>query len=39
MPKHVVVNPATSEGLMELAESENADVIVFGSEYRTAAGP
>jgi nucleotide-binding universal stress UspA family protein len=38
MPKHVVVNPATSEGLMELAESEKADVIAFGSEYRTAAG-
>lgn len=38
MPKHVVVNPATSVGLTELAEKENADVIVFGSEYRTAAG-
>lgn len=38
MPKHVVVNPATSVGLTELAEQENADVIVFGSEYRTAAG-
>src|ERR1700759_5199875 len=34
--KHVVVNPATSVGLMELAEREGADVIVFGSEYRTA---
>ena len=38
MPKHVVVNPATSVGLSELAEREGADVIVFGSEYRTAAG-
>jgi nucleotide-binding universal stress UspA family protein len=38
MPQHVVVNPATSVGLTELAEAENADVIVFGSEYRTAAG-
>jgi hypothetical protein len=38
MPKHVVVNPATSLGLTELAERERADVIVFGSEYRTAAG-
>jgi nucleotide-binding universal stress UspA family protein len=38
MPKYVVINPATSEGLMELAESEKADVIVFGSEYRTANG-
>jgi nucleotide-binding universal stress UspA family protein len=38
MPRHVVANPNTSVGLAELAESENADVIVFGSEYRTAAG-
>jgi nucleotide-binding universal stress UspA family protein len=38
MAKHVVVNPATSVGLIELAEQEQADVIVFGSEYRTAAG-
>lgn len=38
IPKHVVVNPATSVGLMELAEREGADVIVFGSEYRTAPG-
>ena len=38
MPKYVVVNPATSVGLAELAEQEDADVIVFGSEYRTANG-
>jgi hypothetical protein len=38
MPRHVVVNPATSVGLSELIESENADIIVFGSEYRTAPG-
>ncbi len=38
MPKHVVVNPGTSVGLTELAEQEGADVIVFGSEYRTAQG-
>jgi nucleotide-binding universal stress UspA family protein len=38
LPKHVVANPATSVGLMELAEREGADVIVFGSEYRTAVG-
>ena len=38
MPQHVVLNPATSVGLTELAEKEEADVIVFGSEYRTAAG-
>ena len=38
MPRHVVVNPSTSAGLAELAEREQADVIVFGSEYRTAPG-
>ena len=37
-PQRVVVNPNTSLGLSALAEVENADVIVFGSEYRTAAG-
>jgi nucleotide-binding universal stress UspA family protein len=36
MPRHVIVNPSTSAGLAELAEHEGADVIVFGSEYRTA---
>jgi nucleotide-binding universal stress UspA family protein len=38
MPRHVVVNAGTSVGLAELAEREGADVIVFGSEYRTAQG-
>jgi nucleotide-binding universal stress UspA family protein len=38
MPRHVVVNAGTSLGLRELAESEGADVIVFGSEYRTSPG-
>jgi nucleotide-binding universal stress UspA family protein len=38
MPRHVVVNPGTSVGLAELAERENADLVVFGSEYRTAPG-
>jgi len=38
MARHVVVNPGTSVGLAELAERESADVIVFGSEYRTAPG-
>jgi nucleotide-binding universal stress UspA family protein len=38
MPRHVVVNAGTSVGLAELAESEGADVIAFGSEYRTAVG-
>jgi nucleotide-binding universal stress UspA family protein len=38
MPRHVVVNAGTSVGLADLAEREGADVIVFGSEYRTAPG-
>jgi nucleotide-binding universal stress UspA family protein len=38
MQRHVVVNASTSEGLSELAERESADIIVFGSDYRTAAG-
>jgi len=38
MPKYVVINPATSVGLAEVAAQEHADVIVFGSEYRTANG-
>ena len=38
MPRHVIVNPATSVGLTELAEREDADIIVFGSEYRTSPG-
>jgi nucleotide-binding universal stress UspA family protein len=37
-PRHVVVHASTGEGLIELAEREQADVVVFGSEYRTAAG-
>jgi nucleotide-binding universal stress UspA family protein len=35
---HVVLAGSTSEGLRELAVEEGADVIVFGSEYRTAHG-
>jgi nucleotide-binding universal stress UspA family protein len=38
MQRHVVVNASTSEGLQELAEREQADIIVFGSDYRTADG-
>ncbi len=37
-PRHVVIHASTAEGLMELAEHEHADVLVFGSDYRTAAG-
>jgi nucleotide-binding universal stress UspA family protein len=38
IPRRVVVSPSTAEGLSWLATSENADLIVFGSEYRTAIG-
>jgi nucleotide-binding universal stress UspA family protein len=37
-PRHVVVHASTGEGLIELAAREHADVVVFGSEYRTAPG-
>ena len=30
--------PSTSEGLRDLATAEEAELIVFGSDYRTAAG-
>jgi nucleotide-binding universal stress UspA family protein len=36
--RRVVVHASTSEGLKELAEREGAELIVFGSEYRTPAG-
>jgi nucleotide-binding universal stress UspA family protein len=35
-PRHVVVHASTGAGLWELAEGEKADLIVFGSDYRTA---
>jgi nucleotide-binding universal stress UspA family protein len=34
----VVRNASTGSGLRELAERQSADVVVFGSDYRTAAG-
>jgi nucleotide-binding universal stress UspA family protein len=37
-PRHVVVHASTGEGLRELALREGADIVVFGSDYRTAAG-
>jgi nucleotide-binding universal stress UspA family protein len=37
-PRHVVVHGSTGEGLLQLARRERADLIVFGSEYRTAPG-
>jgi nucleotide-binding universal stress UspA family protein len=36
--RRVVVSPSTAEGLKWLAEREGTDLIVFGSDYRTAAG-
>ncbi len=36
--QHVVLNASTPDGLRDLAIREGADVVVFGSEYRTAAG-
>ena len=38
IPQHVVVHASTGAGLWELAESEKAELIVFGSDYRTANG-
>jgi nucleotide-binding universal stress UspA family protein len=34
----VVVSGSTAEGLRWLAEHEHAEILVFGSDYRTAAG-
>jgi len=34
----VVVSPSTPEGLLRLARDEDADIIVFGSDYRTPPG-
>jgi nucleotide-binding universal stress UspA family protein len=36
--RRVVVSPSTPEGLARLADAEQADVIVFGSDYRTRPG-
>jgi nucleotide-binding universal stress UspA family protein len=38
MPRHVVVSASTPAGLRSLAVETGADVVVFGSEYRTAPG-
>lgn len=38
IPRHVVFSGSTSEGLEQLAEAEQAAVIVFGSDYRTSPG-
>ena len=38
IPRHVVFSGSTGGGLEQLAEAENASVIVFGSDYRTPPG-
>jgi nucleotide-binding universal stress UspA family protein len=38
IPRHVVFAATTGEGLEELAASEGASIIVFGSDYRTPPG-
>ena len=38
VPRHVVLSGSTPDGLRGLAEREGADLIVFGSEYRTTPG-
>ena len=38
IPRHVVFSGSTGEGLEQLAESQGASVIVFGSDYRTPPG-
>jgi nucleotide-binding universal stress UspA family protein len=36
--QHVELNASTPDGLSHLAQREGADVVVFGSDYRTADG-
>ncbi len=36
--RHVVIDPSTGAGLAHLAASEGAQLIVFGSDYRTPPG-
>jgi nucleotide-binding universal stress UspA family protein len=38
LPRRVVMNASTGEGLAWLAAADGADMIVFGSEYRTRRG-
>ena len=38
IPRHIVFSGGTGEGLEQLAEAEEAAVIVFGSDYRTPPG-
>lgn len=36
--RRVIVSGSTGDGLRWLAEQEDADLVIFGSDYRTAAG-
>jgi hypothetical protein len=38
LPRHVVLSASTGEGLSQLALDEGAEVVVFGSDYRTPKG-
>jgi nucleotide-binding universal stress UspA family protein len=38
IPRHVVLNMSTPEGLRQLALQQQAELVVFGSEYRTTPG-
>jgi nucleotide-binding universal stress UspA family protein len=38
VPRRVVLSASTGDGLAWLAAEESADIVVFGSDYRTAAG-
>ncbi len=34
--RHVVLSASTAEGLRTLVRAEGADIVIFGSDYRTA---
>lgn len=38
LQRRIVVSPSTGEGLGWLAAQEHADIVVFGSDYRTSRG-
>lgn len=38
VPRRVVMSASTGDGLAWLASEEHADIVVFGSDYRTPAG-
>jgi nucleotide-binding universal stress UspA family protein len=38
LPRHVVLSASTGEGLSQLAVEQGADLVVFGSDYRTSTG-